>query len=203
MSRLSATGARTYWLIAVAFAGFSYATIVGPSERRIGAIEAQKDALAARLAADERAIAEAARLDALRRDLRHDLENVDLAADRTVVIADFLRDLERRASARRVALVSIENELPGVSARASSTLSSSDPLESGELDVVLEGNYGSILRTIADLSRSRILLRVEQTSLDRAQGRQDKDAPILSVQLKLTLFSLRPVPVKNDAVRST
>jgi hypothetical protein len=95
-----------------------------------------------------------------------------------------------------VRLLSVQNQLgaagtTGSRPLAGSAVASSDLFEAISLDVVLQGRYSQVLQTIADLSHSRVLMKIQQSSMDRAKGEQDERSPMLSVQLKVALFYLR------------
>lgn len=188
--------AKTCWVLAVAIAVICYFAVVGPSEAHITDVEERTDALLARVLADEQTAKDMDRLGRLQHDISAELEGVNLGTDRAGVIAEFLRDVETRSRSRRVRLVSVQNELAvaGTGSRATSAGAQADPFEAATVDIVLEGQYGAVLRTIADFSRSRVLMKIQQSSIDRAKGQQDDRAPLLSAQLKLAIFYLRIAP---------
>jgi hypothetical protein len=193
MSAAAEIGAKAGWMLAVAIAGIGYFAVVGPSEAHLAELGVQADALSARILADERAVHDTGRLNQLQRDISSELAGVNMGTDRAGVIAEFLREVETRSRMHRVRLVSVQNELTaaGSSPRATGGAEvPANPFESAFVDIVLQGRYGAVLQTIADLSRARVLMKIEQSSMDRAKGHQDDRAPLLSVQLKLAVFYL-------------
>jgi hypothetical protein len=194
MSVAAQSCAKACWYIAAALAVSGYFAIVAPAEGRIGAIAAQTDALVAQVSADERAVRDADRLNRLQHAIAQELTGVNLGTDRAGIMAEFLRDLHERSAAHRIHLVSVQNELAATTARPVHPALSSDPFETAAVDVVLEGRYAAVLHTIEDLSRSRVLTKIESSSLDRARGTQDESAPVLTTQLKLVVFYLRTSP---------
>ena len=197
------SSAKICWLLAVAIAAAGYFAIVSPAELHIAEIGSQADVLLARVLADERAVKDADRLEGLQHEIGVELAGINLGTDRSGIIAEFLRDLQARAVAHRVRLLSVQNELAAAGAR-SARAAASDPFEAAAIDVVLQGRYAAVLQMIADLSHSRVLMKIEQSSLDRARGVQDEDAPVLSTQLKLVVFYLRASPLTDGhATRAT
>jgi hypothetical protein len=179
----------------VACAGYF---VVAPAQARIAQLNAQADAARAQLLADGANTRDAERLRRLRGDLAARLAGIELGTDRAAVISAFLRDVEARASAHDIRLVSVEAESgTGAVARAA------EPFASTSLDLVLQGRYGAILETIAALSRSRVLMTIRESSIDRAKGRQDERSPVLSVQLKVAVYSLQLAPPGPHATDAT
>lgn len=204
MSASVESSAKVCWLVAVAIAAAGYFAIVSPAESQIAEIGSQADVLLAHALADERAVKDADRLNRLQHEIGMELAGVNLGTDRSGIIAEFLRDLQALAVAHRVRLLSVQNELASAGTRAVRPAAASDPFEAAAIDVVLQGRYAAVLQTIADLSHSRVLMKIEQSSLDRARGAQDENAPVLSTQLKLVVFYLRASPTNDGhATRAT
>ncbi|HXP92441.1 MAG TPA: GspMb/PilO family protein [Candidatus Binatia bacterium] len=206
MNSVAEVSAKVCWLGTFAIAGMGYFAVVGPSEARLTELDAQSDALLARVLADEQTVKDVDRLNRIQREISGELDGVNLGTDRAGVIAEFLRDVESLAASRRVRLLSVQNQLAagGAGARPASSVSApSDPFESTSVDVVLQGRYGDVLQTIADLSHSRVLMKIQQSSIDRAKGQQDERSPVLSVQLKLTVFYLRVTLSEGHAAAAT
>jgi hypothetical protein len=191
--------AKICWLLAAAIAGLGYVAVVGPSEVRIADLDERSDALLARVLADEQAAKDVDRLAQLQHDISGELGGVNLGSDRAGVVAEFLRDVEARVRSRHVRLVSVQNA-SAITSGATHAVAPTpgDPFEAASVEIVLEGSYDSVLRTIADLSRSRVLMKIEQSSIDRAKGRQDDRSPLLAVQLKLAILYLRAAPLPSS-----
>lgn len=177
---------RACWSITAVALTVGCFVVVEPSEAKIAELSTQSQTLDAQLVVDEAAAKNIVRLESTRRDIMQELEGVNLRMDRVGLVAEFLRDVERLASGRDVSLVSVQNELSATNAKARS-----DPFDHVVMDLTLQGRYDAVLRTIADLSRARVLARVEQTSIDRVRGSIESKAPMLSMAVKVTVFYLR------------
>lgn len=181
------------WLCALACAAAGYVAFVSPLQAEIAELDARSDALAARVTAATRAAEQAVRLESLERTMATELAGIRVGGDRTAVVAEFLRDLAERAAARSVRLVSVHNTAASdvVAAPAG------EPFEAASLDLVLEGRYAAVLRTLADISRARVLVKVDAGSVERVRGAPDEGPPALSVQLKVTVFSIHPLHLRG------
>ena len=197
--------AKFCWLAAVLVVGLGYFVVIAPGEAQIADLNARVDGLLARVLADEQAAKDVDRLNKIQRDIGSELDGVSLATDRAVVMAAFLGDLESRSASRRVRLLSVQNQLGAAVATASrpaagSVAGASDLFDAVSLDVVLQGRYTQVLQAIANLSQSHVLMKIQQSSMDRAKGEQDERSPVLSVQLKVALFYLRAaLPIVHAA----
>lgn len=181
------TASRACWAVAIGILGLTFFCVVEPSEAKLVALKERSRILESQLVADEAAANNIGRLAVAQRDITRELEGVNLQTDRVGLVALFLKDVERLAHGESIALISVQNELSSANGPARS-----EPFDAVVLDLTLQGKYDAILRTVADLSRARVLTRVDETSIDRASG-EVRRVPTLSMQVKVTIFYLRPL----------
>lgn len=182
-------------LAVIVVAAGGYVALVQPCEAGIAELTARTEAVAAQVDADERAVRDATRLRRLRGELARELAGVDPRGSETALVAAFLADVERLAGARAVRVVAIKDAYPlargGIPAPGASP-GTGAPFDAVPLELRLTGPYRAVLRTIAELPRARVLMRIDETALTRGQTAK-ADGPLLDVALKLTLLALRPI----------
>ncbi len=155
--RRTATGVNVLWLASVLIVLSSYAFVFRNGEGRIAERRAEEVRNLARIAADERALAERPQLEAEQHRLQVATRQVDLGLDTTHLVARFVNDAARAAAQHHVSIVAI--------AAAGTAPSSADATVA--LDCTAEGRYADVLATLRALSSTRVLASVDLTSLAR------------------------------------
>lgn len=175
---------RGIWFCAVLVLLAGYACIFRVDEGRIEDRIAENAAIVGQLAADEARIRRRTELEAERMRLQERLRAVDLEADRTHLVAVFLRDAARIAARHhaRIAAVVADPDTASPAAHA--------PFEGIPLELTIEGRYSDLLAAIRDLSASRVLAGVEVASLTRKQT--DLSRTTLTSAVRVVIEHLAP-----------
>jgi len=166
-----------------------YLAVYRPAEAALAERYARLDDGRARL--DER-LTLARRAGAARaqtRDLATWLRARGLAADRTTLVARFLHDLARMASAAGVDVSGVVAEPDASSRPVTPDAAAPNPLEAIPLAVSLRGSYPNLLRLVRALDRDGPAMRVGVTALGNAD-RSGAGSPALRATLLVTLLRL-------------
>jgi Tfp pilus assembly protein PilO len=176
---------RGIWFCAVLVLLAGYACIFRVDEGRIEDRTAENAAIVGQLAADEARIRRRPELEAERVSLQERLRAVDLEADRTHLVAVFLRDAARIAARHHARISAVVAESDGASSPAAHP-----PFQGIPLELTIEGRYADILAAIRDLSASRVLAGVEVASLTRKQT--DLSRTTLTSAVRVVIEYLAP-----------
>jgi hypothetical protein len=154
-----------------------YLLVFRAGERRIGERVEENARIVERIGAAERTLASARALEGERARLRAGLHAVELGADRSALVARFVRDAARIAAARHTTIATIaaagttSRPAAGIANAAVSSVAAlpnpADSFETIPLEVVVEGRYTDVLATVRALSRAPVLAGVEIASLTR------------------------------------
>jgi hypothetical protein len=124
-------------------------------------------------------------LEAERAQLRERLRDADLAADRTRLVAVFLRDAARIAARHHAKIAAVAADGADAFSPAAQP-----PFEGIALHLTIEAGYGDLLAAIRDLSASRVLADVEVASLSRKQT--DLSRTTLTSAVRVVIEHLAP-----------
>jgi Tfp pilus assembly protein PilO len=197
------TDAKVLRFAAVVVVLAAYAFIFRAGEARIAERLDENARIAERVRAGERTLASRPRVEARRTRLRAGLRTVELGADRSTLVARFLRDAARIAAAHHATIPAITATGPQIAATAPhiaatgqqnpaspESTASAEPLEAIPLELTVEGRYADVLATMRALSRSRVLAAVDVASLARKHA--DGADATLSAALHVALERLAP-----------
>ena len=187
------TDAKLVRFAAVVVVLAAYVFVFRAGEARIAERLDENARIAERVRAGERTLASRRRFEADRTGLRGELRAVQLDADRSVLVARFLRDAAGVAAAHHAAIPAITAANVSVPASRGSTGSNAatEPLEVIPLEIAVEGRYADVLATIRALSRSRVLAAIDLASLARKHA--DGTDATLTATLHVALERLVPV----------
>lgn len=176
---------RILWLFALGVFGFGCYFIEGRYQTKILATQTATESLYRATAANERALAERARLRRVRsiaeRDLRRIAHNLPLS----LTTAETLRLLQESAAAHGVRIEDIETEQAQDDAHAAD-----DTLSGTQLLLRVRGSFRNVLWFIGGFSNAHTLLSVSDTQLALTQRRQNTPVPLLDANIHMTLYRL-------------
>ncbi|HYZ16469.1 MAG TPA: hypothetical protein VE591_08715 [Candidatus Acidoferrum sp.] len=184
---------RAIWFGAVLVLLAGYACVFRVDEGRIEDRIARNATIAGQLSAVEERIRRRPELEAERSRLHEHLRAIDLNADRTRLVALFLRDAARIAAQHRTNIAAVAADGEGTSSPPH------PPFERISLTLTIEGRYDDLLAAIRDLSASRVLADVEVTSLTRKQS--DLSRTRLTSALRVAIEYLAPGGVSHALSR--
>jgi hypothetical protein len=144
-----------------------YVGVVRRGEAAIADQRAAQAQIGERLAADEQRLGARATLESERTLLQGHLRRFELAGNDASLVARFVHDAVSIAAQDRLAIVAIAADQGAPNGAPSSGAPNAGAFTTTPLDVTLEGAYGDVLRGVRDLSRARVLTRVELASLLR------------------------------------
>ena len=170
--------------IAVLVVLAGYVLLFRAGEARIGDRVAANALIAEQLRDGERTLASRAALERERARLRNGLRSADARADRSALVARFVRDAASTASAHRTAITAI-----AASGTQQPVAGAFDPIG---LDVTVEGRYADVLATVRALSEGRVLATVDVTSLARKNAAAEDG--VLTAALRVVLERIAPEP---------
>lgn len=181
-----------------------YAFVFRAGEARIGAMAAGNVRIAEQVRDDERTMASRPTLAADRARLRRRLRSAELAADRSALVARFVRDAAALAVQRRTAITTITAGTAtsaGGAAGSAGNAAQTTPrppladvaFDDIPLDVTVEGRYADVLATIRALSTGRVLASVDVTSL----ARKSASSPDATLTASLRVVLQRVVPMNG------
>jgi Tfp pilus assembly protein PilE len=190
------TGAKLLRFTAVVVVLGAYVFVFRGGEGQITAQLDENARLVERAHAAERTLAARPSIEAQRMHLRDRMRTVELDADRSALVARFLRDAARIAATHHATIPAIT--ATGTTATTSTSptsakstvpatdLAEPEPLEALPLEITVEGRYAEVLAVIRALSRTRVLAAVDVASLGRkhADGADATVAAALHVQLQ-------------------
>ncbi|HYW54844.1 MAG TPA: hypothetical protein VE826_12810 [Dongiaceae bacterium] len=214
--------------VLVVLAGYVFVFRAG--EERIGDRLAQNAQVLEQLRAGERSMASHAALESERAQLLARLRGPETAAERSALVATFLRDAAATATARRTTITAITasgaqaistmsstrpasatsgapagtsaNAAPVAAAGASTASAVSDePFDGIPLELTLEGRYADVLATVRALSAGRVPASIELASLARKSS-ATPDAT-LTAALRVVLQRLVLAPVLSPTVEQS
>jgi Tfp pilus assembly protein PilO len=186
------TDAKVLRFTAVAIVLAGYVFVFRAGEARIADRVDETARVVERLRAGERTLAARPLLEAERARLRNRLRAVELGADRSALVARFVRDAARIAAAHRTTIPAIT-----AAGMQSPAIPTADLFEAIPLDVTIEGRYADVLATIRALATSRVLAGVDVTSLARKHA--DTADATLTAALHVVLERLAPAPTTVPA----
>jgi Tfp pilus assembly protein PilO len=160
------TDAKLVRFAAVVIVLATYVFVFRGGEARIAERLDENARIAERVRAGERTLASRPRVEADRSRLRRELRAVELDADRSALVARFLRDAARIAAVHHAVIPTITatGTSSGVTAAPNAPR---EPLEAIPLEITVEGRYADVLATMRALSRLRVLAAVDIASLAR------------------------------------
>lgn len=163
------TDAKLVRFVAVAVVLAAYVFVFRGGEMRIAERLDENARIAERVRAGERTLASRRTLEAERGRLRARLHAVDLAADRSRLVARFLHETARIAAAHHTAIPAIAatGTTAGTASAATAPNAPAEPLEAIPLELTVEGRYADVLATMRALSRAHVLAGVDIASLAR------------------------------------
>jgi Tfp pilus assembly protein PilO len=186
--------------VVVVLAGYVFVFRAG--EKRIAERLEENARIAERVRAGERTLALRPRFEADQSRLRGELRAVELGADRSALVARFLRDSARIAAEHHAAIPTITATGTSGPATIATTVPTApnEPLETIPLEITVEGRYADVLATMRALSRSRVLAAVDIASLARKHA--DGTDATLTASLHVALERRAPaeiVPIAGPA----
>lgn len=159
------TDAKLVRFAAVAVVLAAYVFVFRAGETRIAERLDENARIAERVRAGGRTLASRGALETERERLRARLRAVDIGADRSALVARFLRDTARIAAAHHTAIPGIA--ATGTTVTASAATAPVELLEPIPLELTVEGRYADVLATMRALSRADVLAGVDVASLAR------------------------------------
>jgi len=137
--------------------------VLATFEIRIAQASARTDLALSEIMAQERTLRYPPALDAARQDLGRRIDSLRLRADPLSQEVGFVRELQRIASNRKIRLLAVHahplEEPPKTGSR----------FEARYYDVIVEGAYHAALLALTDLSRVRLVTRLDRVDLARAE----------------------------------
>jgi Tfp pilus assembly protein PilO len=178
----------------------AYVFIFRGGEARIAVRLGENARIAERVRAGERTLAARPRVEADRARLRAGLRSVDLAVDRSALVARFLRDAARIAVAHHAVIPAITSSgSTTANPAATAPNAPAEPLEAIPMDITVEGRYADVLATMRALSRARVLAAVGVASLARKHA--DGIDTTLTAALHVSLQRLATPPTADVRAR--
>lgn len=194
------TDAKLVRLAAVAVVLAAYAFVFRTGEARIAARLDENARIVERVRAGERTLASRPRAEAERTRLRGRLRAVELDADRSALVARFVREAARIAGAHHAtipAITAVSAAVPPAAPVPTASAPGNAELEAIPLDVTVEGRYADVLATMRALSRSRVLAAVDVASLARKHA--DGADATLTAALHVVLERFARMPMTPPA----
>jgi hypothetical protein len=205
------TDAKVVRFAAVAVVLAAYVFVFRTGEARIAERLDENARIAERVRAGERTLALRPRAEAERTRLRGRLRAVELDADRSTLVARFLRDAARVATIHHATIPTITAAsgppspiaaAPTAAGTVSNpgtiaTNAANEPLEPIPLEITVEGRYADVLATMRALSRSRVLTAVDVASLARKHA--DGTDATLTAALHVVLERFAPTQATPPA----
>lgn len=175
-----------------------YAFVFRAGEARLGDRIAENARVAEQLRDGERTLAARAALVAGRARLREQIRSAEVAADRSALVARFLRDAARIASEHHAAITTIAASGPaGAIAGQTASVRAGDPFDEIPLEMTVEGRYADVLATIRALPAGHVLASVDVTSLARKSAATADGT--LTASLRVVLERIAPAPATETA----
>jgi hypothetical protein len=186
-----------------------YAFVFRAGESQIDGRIAENAHIAEQLRDGERTLASRAVLLAERARLRAQLRSADVTADRSAIVARFLRHAAVIAAEHHAAITAITagGTVPITTSRTpapsgplagrSEARSVDEPFEEISLEVTVEGRYADVLATIRALPAGRVLASVDVTSLARKNAASADGT--LTASLRVVLERIAPLPTLESA----
>ena len=150
--------AQAMWFAALLVLPVAFFSLFHIDELRIAQVERDNAKLVASAANDRALLAQAPALEHERASLQASLRTVVLDAEPTRLVALFVRDAARVASAHHTAITSIA---------AAGAPAPSPPFDGVALDLIVEGKYQDVLATLRDLTRTQVLAQLDVSALGR------------------------------------
>lgn len=185
----------------------SYVLVFRTGEARITDRLEENARIMDSLRAAQQTVAARPRLETERRRLRAHLHAVDLDADRGALVARFVRDAARIATAHRTTIAAITASGATASlavgaaavSSAASSAAPSEPLQTIPLEVTVDGRYADVLATVRALSAARVLAAVDVASLARKNAAAADPAVTAVIHVALQ-HSAPAAPAAHDTV---
>ncbi|MDB5072724.1 MAG: hypothetical protein JWM87_3835 [Candidatus Eremiobacteraeota bacterium] len=180
--------------VLIVLAGYTFVFRAG--EARLDERIAENAGIVEQLRDGERRLASRTALIAGRTRLREQLRSASVAADRSTLVARFLRDAARIASDHHAAITAITASTgtgmqPAVAAaERTPSFRTDDPFEEIPLEMTVEGRYADVLATIRALPSGRVLASVDVTSLARKSATSPDGT--LTASLRVVLQRIAP-----------
>jgi hypothetical protein len=175
-----------------------YAFVFRAGEGRLDGRIAENARIADQLRDGERTLASRTALIAVRARLREQLRSANVAADRSALVARFLRDAARIAADHHAAITTIAagSAAPAI-AEPTPSLRTADPFEEIPFEMTVEGRYADVLATVRALPAGRVLASVDVTSLARKSA-ASADGTV-TASLRVVLQRIVPIPATETA----
>ncbi|GAC1416191.1 MAG: hypothetical protein NVSMB5_06240 [Candidatus Velthaea sp.] len=184
--RSSGIDAQLIWLAAVLIVVAGYFFVFRSLEERIADEYAATQSIAAALRRNDAIVRERPTLERRKRDVNARLNGLTLNADRSTIVARFVREAAGLALAHNVRVTAID------AARATIGIARADELfDPIALDLTLVGQYRDLLGAMRDLSHTRTLARIDVASVERSAMRKANGTNAVQVRLHITAQRLR------------